>query len=173
MPMNIDLYRNNQFRFEVAKINDKAFSLVEVILALAIFSMAIGGILGILASSSRSVGEVTNRSMALNVLREAVSLIEREMEITIADGQNFNDTNVRALFPEEFNINGQVAGAASNVLTAPYYRVVIPAGTEGISLISSGGNTVGAGITLEVQWPLSETEARRSKQTLKHVLVFQ
>lgn len=144
------------------KHNKSGFSLVEVILALAIFSMAIGGVLGILVSSSRSVGEVSERSISVNVLREAVAFVEAQL----VKNPSYDVLSAFAS-PMEFTIEGVIADGGSGVLNDPYYVVVLKNSDDIVS------NEIGIGVTLEVQWPKSTTNVNlRSKQTLKHVFLY-
>lgn len=180
----------NLTRHQYRKSTDRSgFSLVEVILALAIFSMAIGGILGILASSARTAGNVLERTSAVSVLKYATSLVDQGIhtgEIYI-DGLNtpivVNDVDdIDSLFPMRFTSTGVLVRVGATTVD-PDLEAVEKIPFFYLERVEAGNNTVVEDVlervAIDIYWPwtkdttpVAADKSKLSKFSLKHVVVL-
>jgi prepilin-type N-terminal cleavage/methylation domain-containing protein len=150
------------------------FSLVEVILAVAIFSMAVGGILGILTSSASNTSLVLERTMASNLLKGTIAHIEQTQQIALENGNAFGTSEISAIFPLQYSANGVPTGDSDdNIFSKAYYRIT--ATVTAINPPDSPGNVrpLAARVAMEVEWPADAPAVKRRKQTLNHVFLIE
>jgi prepilin-type N-terminal cleavage/methylation domain-containing protein len=145
------------------------FSLVEVMLALAIFGVVATTILGVLSQGSSSAARTLEKNTAQAVLKQSFILVNKWVEednISLAA-----TTGVNSLFPLLFSRDGELIGDRGvinsedeDVLSQPFFEVSVDS-----SVLITGTRAVG--LQLRVAWPYRASDNKRQEMFLSNVVI--
>ncbi len=154
----------------------RGFSLVEVMIALAIFGAVTAGVLGVLVQGSRSGARTLERSQGAEILKQAFIILNVLAEENKGDVSLTNANDIQDYFPMEFTRDGLLVGSdgqvqvGDDILSQPFYLVTVERAI--VLRAPEYGAVPAVGLELKVEWPIRSIQANRSELTLSNVVTF-
>jgi len=151
--------------------NRKAgFSLIEVMLALAVFGVAIGGLIGIMSATTRNTGETLERTAAVNFMKFVTSEVTRraasEPSLSLAG-------IIPSTFPAVMTRDGSEFAFGSSSVSGPFaafFEASIASGPTALATTNyTSAVPVAYRVEIEVVWPANAPSAQQSSIRTHHV----
>jgi len=146
-----------------------AFSLVEVVIAIGLLATGVGGILGLMAASSKMIGDASDRHGAERALVNGAAELER-LGFAIArtrltdDGVATSETN--QYFESR---DGTRSGWGSELSTTDRFYSVSFYRLAGVSPAGADSTGQGLAVLIRAEWPANGTE--KSSIQSSHVIL--
>lgn len=144
------------------------FSLVEVVIAIGVLATGLVAVLGLMAATTRMIGDAADRHGAERALADSVAELER-LGFNAATGRltSSDPPNESEHFFESRD-GRQMGWGAAVANTERFYAVAVYR-LENVSPSASDATGRGVAVMLRVEWPANAAE--RSSAQLTHVLL--
>lgn len=142
-----------------------AFSLVEVVIAIGLLAVGVAGILGLMAASTKMIGEASDRHGAERALANGAAELQR-LGFATASSRLTNDGAAASATNQFFESrDGTLSGWGSAVSTTDRFYAITIYRLAGVS--PAGSDTTGQGIAvlLRAEWPANSAEKSSIQST--------
>jgi len=151
-------------------LRNRGFSLVEVVVAVGIFSLAIVGVIGLLGPTSKSVAEVSDSDAATRVIAAIQSSLQQEGIDTVKGQLGGGYVYYATRSGDKIGRSTDTTDSAPSPLAQRFFEFSLTRNTD----LSPAGNDSSAGylaFTLSLRWPAYMPNGTKAADAAKSSMI--